>query len=381
MIRVCYPFVGDRLGGSAVSAKTMIAALPRDRVEPVIVLTVGDGILAPFLADLGVPVETLPVDPGVRERRRTVFGNVAALSAYTRAARRFLRERGVDLVHVQDREEFKSWWLAARLAGLPFVKHQRAPAVRAPYDRLIYRSCAAVVPVSDYTRSTLDGLGAPVTPTIHNPVAIRPREIDRAEARAAVHAEFGLTEGARLILVPARLTGRKRQVLAVEALARLPADPPVHLLLAGAGPDAEAWRPRIEARAAALGVAERVHLPGHRADVPRLMAAADVLAAPATEEAFGRTTSEAVLLGTPVVAAASGVNPELYTDGQDALLFPPDDVGAFARALERALFEPGLADRLADTALAGAGVRLSPARHAEAILSVYRTVLDRPARP
>ncbi|MEQ8968614.1 MAG: glycosyltransferase family 4 protein [Azospirillaceae bacterium] len=377
MIRVCYPFIGDRLGGSAISAKTMIRALPRDRVEPVVVLSTADGILAPFLADLDVPVETLPLPPGVLARDRSALGNVAALAAYTRAALRFLRAHRIDVVHVQDREEFKSWWLAARLAGLPFVKHQRAPAVRGRYDRFVYRRCAAVVPVSDFIRSTLDGLGAPVCGTVYNPFAIRPREIDRAEARAAVLAELGLPETARLVVVMARLTERKRQVLAVEALARLPADPPVHLLLPGAGPDAEVWRPRIQARAAELGLADRVHLLGQRADALRLTAASDVLAAPAVDEAFGRNTSEAVLLGTPVVASDSGGNPELFTDGHNGLLFPPDDVEAFAGALGRVLFEPGLAEHLADTALAEVGDRLSPERHAEAILSIYRTVTQR----
>jgi glycosyltransferase involved in cell wall biosynthesis len=63
------------------------------------------------------------------------------------------------------------------------------------------------------------------------------------------------------------------------------------------------------------------------------------------DEPFGRTLIEAMLLGTVVVAAASGGNPEAIRDGVTGHLVPADDAVAFA---ERTL---GL---LADSARKGA---------------------------
>ena len=60
------------------------------------------------------------------------------------------------------------------------------------------------------------------------------------------------------------------------------------------------------------------------------IAACDVLLVPAVEEPFGRSLIEAMLLGTPLIAADSGGNPEIIRHGETGYLVPPDDPDAFA---------------------------------------------------
>ena len=60
-ITVCFPFIGDGLGGSHISAVKLIAHLDPDLlVTPVVALHVGDGPLAAYLADKGVPFVNAP---------------------------------------------------------------------------------------------------------------------------------------------------------------------------------------------------------------------------------------------------------------------------------------------------------------------------------
>ncbi|MBI1962447.1 MAG: glycosyltransferase, partial [Candidatus Rokubacteria bacterium] len=101
------------------------------------------------------------------------------------------------------------------------------------------------------------------------------------------------------------------------------------LLLIGDGPE----RAALEARAAALGVAGRLHVTGATTDVTGCLAAADVVAAPSRTEGMGRALVEAMALGLPVVGAAVGGIPAVIVDGECGRLVPPEDPAALARAL------------------------------------------------
>jgi glycosyltransferase involved in cell wall biosynthesis len=90
-----------------------------------------------------------------------------------------------------------------------------------------------------------------------------------------------------------------------------------------------------------------VHFLGPVSDVPALLSAADVFVNPARyEEPFGRAALEAVAHGVPPIITRTGAQTELLRDEHSALVVPPDDAAAIARAIERILDSPGLAERL-----------------------------------
>ena len=59
----------------------------------------------------------------------------------------------------------------------------------------------------------------------------------------------------------------------------------------------------------------------------------DVLVAPSRVEPFGTVLSEAMAVGTPVVATAVDGLPEVVTDGVDGRLVEPGDIDALAAAV------------------------------------------------
>lgn len=109
------------------------------------------------------------------------------------------------------------------------------------------------------------------------------------------------------ILGVGRLAPQKRWDRLVAALPDLNA--PVVIL--GEGP----MRARLVAQAAALGVADRLHLPGQVADPLAAMRHAAVLALPSNFEGVPGVLREALSVGTPVVATnASAAVAEIVTD-------------------------------------------------------------------
>jgi glycosyltransferase involved in cell wall biosynthesis len=136
-----------------------------------------------------------------------------------------------------------------------------------------------------------------------------------------------------------RLVAQKGVLDLVEALPLLP--PHIRLRLVGDG----VLRPRIEARAAELGVRARVEILAWTNDVPAELRRLDALALPSRttptwKEQFGRVLIEAMSCGVPVVGSSSGEIPRVIGDG--GLVYPEGDIVALAAALRRLADMPAL---------------------------------------
>lgn len=89
----------------------------------------------------------------------------------------------------------------------------------------------------------------------------------------------------------------------------------------------------LRARAAALGVAERVLFVGHHEDVPAWLAAADLAVLSSHTETAGLVLLEAAAARLPLLASPVGSAPEIVLPGRSGYLFDPDDAQACARHL------------------------------------------------
>ena len=158
--------------------------------------------------------------------------------------------------------------------------------------------------------------------------------------------------------------------------------PRPHYVIAGdthpkvAALDGEAYREMLAARAAGLGLADRVHFePGYRS-LPALAellhtAAVVVLPYDSPDQVTSGVLVDAVAAGRPVVATAFPHAVELLGTGA-GLVVPRQDPEALAGALRRVLTEPGLADRMAAEAR-----RLAPGLAWSAIAARYGSLGDR----
>lgn len=171
-----------------------------------------------------------------------------------------------------------------------------------------------------------------------------------------------------LVLAAGRLTAQKDFGVLLEAAAVWQdLDPLPLLMIAGDGPLAA----QLRARAAALGVA--AVFPGHRDDLPALLAAAAVFVLPSRWEGQPLVLQEALRAGTPVVATRVGGVPGLA--GEDAaLLVPPGDPRALAAAVRSVLTDATLAARLRAAAAKRAAALPSPAGAVAAALDAYVSV-------
>lgn len=150
------------------------------------------------------------------------------------------------------------------------------------------------------------------------------RPADRKAAKAA------LGVSGPLLVSAGGLLERKGQDLAIAALAELPG---ATLILVGDGPD----RARLEG----LAKGASVRFLGNRphAELPALLAAADVMVLPTVSEGLANVWVEALACGTPVVTSDVGGAREVI-DRPDAGRLVPRDPTAIAGAVKELLAEP-----------------------------------------
>ena len=170
------------------------------------------------------------------------------------------------------------------------------------------------------------------------------------------------------VLYAGRLTTEKGVSLLADAfLAARAADPRLHLVLAGGGPEEAALRELLGAHATFLGWLEGEKL-------ARAYASADIFLFASRTDTFGQVVIEAQASGLPVVAVAEGGPLSLIEDGRTGRLCPPEAEALAAAVGELARF-PALRGRLADEALAS--VRERSWEHAlDQLAAGYRRALD-----
>ncbi len=226
------------------------------------------------------------------------------------------------------------------------------------------RSGAGLLAVSGAMKADMVALGMPADriAVCHTGVDLnRFRPVDRTAAKAALGIR-----GPLVMAIGGLLPGKGHDVV-IDAVATLPH---VTLLIAGAGPA----RSVLETQIAKLGIADRVRLLGAvpHADLPGMIAAADVTALASKSEGLANVWVESLACGTPIVITNAGGAHEVVTS-PDAGRVTIRDPLAFAAAISELLNDPPLpeATRAAVTGFTWAANTASLYAHLSALVAGY----------
>jgi glycosyltransferase involved in cell wall biosynthesis len=167
----------------------------------------------------------------------------------------------------------------------------------------------------------------------------------------------------------ARLDPVKNQLMMLEAFALVKSrHPNARLVIVGDGSERKA----LEAKAAALNIASSVIFTGFSEAPGSYLAAMDLFLLSSDTEGTSITLLEAMSLGLPVVATATGGTPEIVDHDVSGLLTPIGDADAFATGIETLLQNP---DQLKAKGEAGL-VRFQKNYSVETMAGQYLAVYD-----
>lgn len=186
---------------------------------------------------------------------------------------------------------------------------------------------------------------------------------------AEIRSRYALPE--RYLLQVGTIQPRKNYVTTLRALARIPAEQRIPLLVVGGF----GWRydPVVEA-VREFDLAPWVRFVGYAgmSDLPALYQMALAVVFPSLDEGFGLPVLEAFAAGTPVIASNAGAIPEVAGDA--AVLVEPKDADGLAQSIVRMLTDGELRARQVAAGRARAA-RFIWSASAAAHRAVYESVI------
>jgi glycosyltransferase involved in cell wall biosynthesis len=316
--------------GSPKVLVSMIDSLDRAHVVPYF-WAVGEGPLVRELERRDVALLRGPA--GEVSWRRPVEA-VRRVAGKVRA----LRRARIGLLHINEFGWNHDLALAAWLLRVPVVLHVHNPLTvdrnnlhHLIANRVLFVSKAHMQQTRHFHRV------AARARVLHNPI-----DVGYYASGRSLRAELGVGEGDVVVVAIGQIVPRKGiDVLLGAAERLLPTHPRLHFLVVGPEKSSHAEYPaELRQRAAAPELGGRFRFLGSRADVPDLLACADIFALPTRDEPFGLVIAEAMAASLPVVTTNIGGIPEVVGSADAGILLDPDDVAGFAEAIGRLAGSP-----------------------------------------
>jgi glycosyltransferase involved in cell wall biosynthesis len=233
-----------------------------------------------------------------------------------------------------------------------------------------------VIANSRYTQGTVTKLYQTSCETVYLPVA--PANIvNHASIRQSVRTEFNTPDDTVVIIQVSRLERWKGQSLLISALGQLREVPGWVCWIAGGvqRPHEAEYLQELETQVKTLGISEQVRFLGQRADVPYLLASADIHCQPNTgSEPFGIAFIEALYAGLPVVTTAMGGAMEIVDDSCGRLV-TPNDINALSDVLGTLINSPSERAILASGGKSRAEYLCNPQRQLNRLYNVLSQVI------
>jgi glycosyltransferase involved in cell wall biosynthesis len=335
MINVCYLVDPGFFGGAELYVSRLATGLDRARFRPSVVMRQPkhpESGLDRWRGDLeaaGVPVRVLPMDLPWRPWR--------AIPVWRAVADAAPHVAHVNLPGPQDGQMGLLVPLSRMAGAGGVVVTEHLPMVDSTWKRELLKRisyrwvdrvatvCHANVPYLVERQFVPESR---VT-VIHNALD-RSYGLAVRRDREELASRFALPPDRVLVLFVGNLFKHKGLHRIIRALAEVP-DRPWHLVVVGTGPERDPCLRRLET----AGLSDRATFLGRisAGEVEELLAAADVLSLPSTQEGMPYVILEAMASGVPVVSTRVYGIPEMVVDGETGLLVDAREQDELQRAL------------------------------------------------
>jgi len=233
----------------------------------------------------------------------------------------------------------------------------------------------AIAP-SRFTADTLPAMFPGLRGQVINYAVAAPDQSLRGD-RAAVRSELETGSDSVVIIQASRLEEWKEQMVHLEALGNLRDLNEWSCWIVG-GPQRQheaSYLAALKEFASRLGIVDRVRFAGQRADVPRLLAAADIYCQPNTGlEGLPIVFAEALYAALPIVSSNLGGFWEAVDDSCGALV-PAGDSSALANALRRLIVDKDLRHKLGASGPPRAWAMFEPGRQTKKLFDALSSVV------
>lgn len=360
-------------GGTERQATELLKRVDLDRYDYSLAVLRKEGALYDQIADRF---------PDVQEYRLTSFYNRNAVCQYLRL-RDMLVSHRINLIHAHDFYSSILGIIAGRLACVRVIASQRHlklsdRRIHEWGQRFINRASHRVLVNSDAIRAQILSNSKVVPEKIvvvkngfiscEDETGNDAPNVEQTTPREEICRELGLSQDVIMVGIVGRLDRIKGHCYFIEAAAQVAREyPDVHFMIIGDGE----LKDEMSAQVSLLGMQNRVHMLGYRANASRMASAFDLSVLASLHEGLPNVVLEAMAAEVPVVATAVGGTTELIIDGLTGYLVPPADSNALAQRISWALSNRDEREKIAKQALQHIHSNFTLSRMVSSVEQIY----------
>jgi glycosyltransferase involved in cell wall biosynthesis len=383
------------VGGSYFLMYDLVSRLDRTRFEPIVGFHRDNYLVEKFRA-LGVETIVFPGhNPWLPKNFlfKTLLSPIKKLvNLYrgvvgpARAYARFLRERKIDLVNLNNSiTRNHHWMIAARMTGTRCMTHEMGICLKfSPLSRYLGKRLDSIICLSHAIHDNMKSLGVdyPNTTVIHCGI-----DLDRykhLETPEQLRAKHNIPADSEVTGVVGNIRKWKGQEVMVRAAALLKKRfPRVRVMLVGDCGEADKGYGRMLDRLCEeLGVKDTVVFTGFQKNAIDYMRLMDVVGHTSIHpEPFGIVTLEAMSLAKPLVSTTIGGPAEVVLNGETGLLVEAGKPELLAEALGSLLADRAKAMEFGRRGLERLHQHFGIRKNIDATEAVYRRILRLPDTP
>jgi len=371
-IKICFPFIGDSIGGSHLSALLLVESLKAQGAEAVIVVH-QRGVFIEELKRQNFDYQVVPIKaPDSHSSRLNslllpIFGFWKIVL--------FLKNEQISLVHTNDMRIHLMWSVAARICGRPVIWHQRTKFGHSRLANYLVRYATTIICISEYVKRSL-----PVG--VHNKVSVIPnpvREVFVSDQEKNRYRQLivGTSNKAKTYVIGSfgSLSEIKRPLVLLETVILMQLEIVDQITLAIFGKDTNNFVTLMQRMVEEKNSEVQIKFFDLTRPIEAWMSACDLIIATSEADGFGRSLAEGMRQGVPVLGTDAGGHEEVVNNECTGLLAAVNDPVALSKAGLRLLKDHQLANRLVENGKLHGKKSFDPMAHANKVTEVYCTHL------
>ena len=371
-IILCFPFVGDSVGGSHISSLILVKELAKSEIYHPLVFLHKTGVLSDYLDTnniqyIVVNKENVIVNDGPILKQIVKMVR-AALSLYS-----VLLKHQIKIIHTNDIRMHYTWLLAAKVSRCKFVWHQRTADDSRRNSWYSFFS-DAIITISEHCKSSLPSLMSKHSAVVYDPFIFDSIDYERMAYRKATLEDICPDENCFLVIYVGKFTKQKRPKLFLDIANIVKRESNKKVIFCMFGNSKVELDKDIKEYSKKLNIDDVLILKGVKQPIQPWINASDLLVAPAINEGLGRTLVEAQALNVAVVATNHGGHVEVIQHGVTGYL-ADDNPESFANHILSLINDEGKKNQIVKNAKAHANKEFSVVQHINKVLSIYDAVL------
>ncbi|MEJ2627862.1 MAG: glycosyltransferase family 4 protein [bacterium] len=297
----------------------------------------------------------------------------------------YIKKNKFSLVHTHSSKAGFSGRIAAKMAGVPVIIHTihgfpfhdyMNPVKKIFFiilERLLAKISTKLITVSKLNlKKALDLKIDQDNKFVNIYSGIEFEKFEKRIQQRKIRNNLNIDDNIKVISLIGRLSKQKAPQYLLKAVPEIISQyPDVLFLLVGDG-ELKKYLIKLTKK---LNIIDKVLFLGFRKDIPEILQITDIFVLTSLWEGLGRSLTEAMYMGKPVIATRVEGVPEIVQHEKTGLLVKPKDYKGVATSINKLLGNPRFREKLGKNAHALVAKKFSAEKMVKAIDSVYQKII------